>query len=130
MPHLFCYGSLMFTPVWSRVVEGAYECTKARVRGFQRRGVEGKSYPCLIPGSQEDVVTGLLYFHINAADLARVDIFEGDLYDRQTVTCGDVDDQCYGAEAYVLKTRHRSVVTSTEWDETWFATEGLAQFFD
>ena len=130
MPHLFCYGSLMFAPVWSRVVQGTYDHIPAQLRGFQRRGVQGELYPCLIPGRQADLVEGVLYFHLNAADMKRLDEFEGDLYDRQTVAVTGVDGSQgpHEAEVYVLKACHRAVATQTAWDATWFATEGLAQF--
>ena len=60
--------------------------------------------------------------------MARLDAFEGELYDRQTVSCVDVVQRCHDAEVYVLKVGYRSVATNTAWDEKWFATEGLAQF--
>jgi gamma-glutamylcyclotransferase (GGCT)/AIG2-like uncharacterized protein YtfP len=128
MVHLFCYGSLMFTPVWSRVVQGTYDRIEAQLRGFQRRGVRDKIYPCLIPGSHEDIVDGVVYLHIHPTDMARLDAFEGDLYDRQTVTCVEAAQRSYEAAVYVLKARFRSIATDAAWDARWFATEGLPQF--
>jgi gamma-glutamylcyclotransferase (GGCT)/AIG2-like uncharacterized protein YtfP len=128
MPHLFCYGSLMFAPVWSRVVAGTYHATQARLDGFERRGITGATYPCLIPGGPQDRVSGILYFEVGAADMARLDAFEGDLYERQTVTCVDREQRSHDAQAYVLKPHFRSVATATAWDADWFAREGLSQF--
>ena len=128
MAHLFCYGSLMFIPVWSRVVQGAYERLEGQLRGFQRRGVKGASYPCLISGTHDDVVDGVIYLHVTADDLARLDAFEGELYDRQSAVCLGTDQRSYDVEVYVLKARHRSVATDTGWNVAWFATEGLSQF--
>jgi gamma-glutamylcyclotransferase (GGCT)/AIG2-like uncharacterized protein YtfP len=130
MPHLFCYGSLMFAPVWSRVVQGTYDHVEAQLRGFQRRGVQGEIYPCLISGSHQDIVEGVIYFHLNTADMARLDAFEGDLYERQTVTCVDAMQRSHEVEVYVLKARYRSMATRTAWNARWFASEGLAQFLD
>ena len=130
MPHLFCYGSLMFAPVWSRVVQGTYDRVEAPLRGFQRRCVQGGTYPCLIPGSYDDIVDGVIYLHVNTADMARLDAFEGELYDRKTVVCLDAAKRSYEAEVYVLKTHYRSVATDAAWDVTWFASEGLSQFLD
>lgn len=130
MPHLFCYGSLMFAPVWSRVVQGTYDRVEAQLRGFQRRCVRGGTYPCLIPGSHDDIIDGVIYLHVNTADMARLDAFEGELYDRKTVVCLDAAKRSYEAEVYVLKTHYRSVATDAAWDVTWFASEGLSQFLD
>jgi gamma-glutamylcyclotransferase (GGCT)/AIG2-like uncharacterized protein YtfP len=118
----------MFTPVWSRVVQGTYDRIEAQLRGFQRRGVQDETYPCLIPGSHEDIVDGIIYLHITTTDMARLDAFEGDLYERQTVTCVDTAQRSYDAEVYVLKARYRLVATHTAWDVRWFATAGLTQF--
>ena len=60
--------------------------------------------------------------------MARLDAFEGDLYERQTVTCVDRAQRFHDAQAYVLKPRYRSVATATAWDAEWFAREGLSQF--
>ena len=39
---LFCYGSLMFDPVWTRVVQGGYPAQPARLRGWRRGAVIGE----------------------------------------------------------------------------------------
>jgi gamma-glutamylcyclotransferase (GGCT)/AIG2-like uncharacterized protein YtfP len=126
--HIFCYGSLMFAEVWSRVVQGHYATQPGWVRGYQRRGVTGELFPCLIPGTDQDCVHGVIYMHVRLDDIARLDAFEGHLYDRHTTVCTGRDQHTYAVDLYVIKPHYRALVTDTAWDAVWFATQGLPQF--
>lgn len=128
MRHLFCYGSLMFVPVWSRVVHGHYDRIEGTLCGYQRRGVRGATYPCIIPANDEDCIQGVIYINVCAADIRRLDAFEGALYDRQTAVCVGTNHKRYHAEVYVIKMRYRARVADEAWDADWFASQGLAQF--
>ena len=61
-------------------------------------------------------------------DIARLDAFEGHLYDRHTAVCTGRDQHTYAVDLYVIKPRYRALVADEAWDVTWFATEGLPQF--
>ena len=74
----------MFDAVWSRVVAGRYRAAPARVRGYRRFAVLGESYPAVVPWADAEVI-GRVYFDVDAADLARLDAFEGPEYRRETV---------------------------------------------
>jgi gamma-glutamylcyclotransferase (GGCT)/AIG2-like uncharacterized protein YtfP len=126
--HIFCYGSLMFAEVWSRVVQEHYATQPGWVRGYQRRGVTGELFPCLIPGTEHDRVHGVIYMHVRPDDIARLDTFEGHLYDRRTTVCTGGDQHTYAVDLYVIKSHYQALVTDTAWDAAWFATEGLPQF--
>ncbi|TFW07117.1 gamma-glutamylcyclotransferase [Oxalobacteraceae bacterium OM1] len=97
--HVFTYGSLMFPEVWERVVRGRYRSAAAELPGHARFALAGETYPGVVlqPGS---VVRGVLYFDVDAADLAALDAFEGEEYQRTTVTV-DADGQCYEAGTYL-----------------------------
>jgi gamma-glutamylcyclotransferase (GGCT)/AIG2-like uncharacterized protein YtfP len=126
--HIFCYGSLMFAEVWSRVVQGHYAMQPGWVRGYQRRGVHGELFPCLIPGTDQDCVHGVIYGHVRLDDIARLDAFEGPLYDRHTTVGTGGDQHTSAVDLYVITPHYRALVTDTAWDAAWFATEGLPQF--
>ena len=101
MPHnVFTYGSLMFAPVWSRVVAGAYRQVPARLDGFDRFAVVGELYPGAVPaaGGRLD---GMLYLAVDDADVARLDDFEGAEYRRDSVTVVAADGSTHTAETYV-----------------------------
>jgi gamma-glutamylcyclotransferase (GGCT)/AIG2-like uncharacterized protein YtfP len=98
--HVFTYGSLMFDPVWQRVVRGRYRSTPATLDGHVRLIVEGETYPGMIvrTGSQ---VAGVLYFDVDTADLAALDYFEGQDYERICVSVNTDFDGIVQAETYL-----------------------------
>jgi len=125
--HLFTYGSLMFDPVWRRVVRGRYRSAPATLSGFRRWRVRGESYPGLWPGSDTDRVEGVLYFDIGAADLAALDRFEGTCYLRQVHDCV-VGPAVEPAALYRIRPGSGHLLEAQPWDADWFAREGIAQF--
>lgn len=74
--HVFTYGSLMYGPVWQRVVTGAYRQFAGRIRGYERRRISGETYPALIRARPESTVRGILYLDVSASDLKALDYFE------------------------------------------------------
>ena len=82
--HVFTYGSLMFPEVWNRVVRGRYQSCPARLEGYRRHALTDVSYPAIVAESGAEV-EGVLYLDVDAADLARLDAFEGAEYRRAAV---------------------------------------------
>jgi gamma-glutamylcyclotransferase (GGCT)/AIG2-like uncharacterized protein YtfP len=85
MADIFTYGSLMFPPVWQCVVRGRYRSAPAEVAGYGRFAIAGETYPGMIaqPGGS---VRGIVYFDVDAADVAALDAFEGGDYRRAAVS--------------------------------------------
>jgi gamma-glutamylcyclotransferase (GGCT)/AIG2-like uncharacterized protein YtfP len=98
--HVFTYGSLMFDTVWQRVVRGQYRSAAATLDGHVRLVVDGETYPGMIAraGSQ---VAGVLYFDVDAADLAALDYFEGQDYERVCVSVNTNSGDIVRAETYL-----------------------------
>ena len=84
LTNVFTYGSLMFPEVWGRVVRGAYKAAPATLHGYARFAIVGETYPGMIerPGGS---VQGIVYFDVDAGDLAALDAFEGADYRRALV---------------------------------------------
>ena len=95
--HVFAYGSLMFPEVWTRVVRGRYRSAPAQVPDHARFMVRDETYPGAVaaPGQR---LAGVLWFDVDAADLARLDRFEGADY-RRIVVSARVADGADGAES-------------------------------
>ena len=127
MPHVFTYGSLMFDPVWSRVVAGRYEKFGATLRGYERKGVRGEVYPVVVPGGAESHVRGIVYLDVSTADLARLDRFEGESYFRKAEQV-DAGKTVLPAEVYVLKEEYYGVLSPQEWDPEAFRASGIHAF--
>ncbi len=125
--HLFTYGSLMYPPVWNRVVAGRYACCPATLAGYRRLQVRGEAYPALWPGEPGDRVTGVLYFDLQPADLGRLDRFEGEQYEHLRVIC-QTDAGPQEALAYGFRAHCRALLGTADWDPAWFEREGLKAF--
>lgn len=127
MAALFTYGSLMFPAVWSRVVVGRYVPQVATVHGFCRLAVKGETYPAAIPCPDQQIA-GVLYTGITAADLLRLDRFEGSQYWRRPVRVDLDSGKFCPAYIYLLRPSHYHLLASHPWDEAAFRHSGLPQF--
>lgn len=128
MHNIFTYGSLMFDRVWARVVKGHYATTPATLHGYQRLAVKGEDYPVAIPAAPASSISGILYLGINAADLARLDAFEGDYYLRLPTPVIMASGQTRLAETYILKPSYRHIAETFTWDVDKFRTSGIERF--
>ncbi|KPK28515.1 MAG: hypothetical protein AMJ61_01980 [Desulfobacterales bacterium SG8_35_2] len=128
MVNIFTYGSLMFDPVWTRVVAGSYERADAILPGYDRKAVQGETYPVLIPSSPLSQVQGVVYFEVLSADLSRLDIFEGRCYFRKTEQIITEDKNVIAAEVYVLKEEYYAIISHKEWDPVHFSTTNIHLF--
>ncbi len=125
MANVFTYGSLMFAPVWERVVRGKYKNALARLDGHSRHALVGETYPGVRINSAAQV-SGRVYFDVDAADVARLDDFEGDNYDRLITPVQLESGETVDAGFYLYK--GPLAFTSQDWDPHWFDREGMAVF--
>jgi Gamma-glutamyl cyclotransferase, AIG2-like len=72
MNNVFTYGSLMFAPVWQKIVCGRYESVPASAPGLARYRVQSEPYPGAIL-SADGRTDGRVYFGVSANDCARLD---------------------------------------------------------
>ncbi len=126
--HLFAYGSLMFEEVWSRLARGSYVKRSARLHGFSRRKVRDDVFPVVFRSHDADWVDGVVYLNVTADDIVKLDVFEGELYDRQQHTVVVEQQEKAVAAVYVLKDDYCYMTDEAMWDPAWFAREGLVMF--
>lgn len=127
MAHVFTYGSLMFAPVWSKLVKGSYCATKGELHHYARRCVKGEDYPIIL--SADEKVQGVVYYDVNDADMHILDDFEGEFYERITVDIV-THTQTIQAEVYALKKAYFSIIDDTPWSEEAFEKEGMKRFLE
>ncbi|ATB70919.1 gamma-glutamylcyclotransferase [Sulfurospirillum diekertiae] len=125
MAHLFTYGSLMFEDVWNRLIKGNYLSQQASLAGYARRSVKGDEYPVIFKANE--LVEGVVYYDINEEDMAILDAFEGEYYQRTEVELL-VKNEPIQACVYVLKEKHFDIIDPKPWSEALFATEGIKRF--
>ena len=98
--NVFTYGSLMFDEVWRQVVNGDYRSEVAMLHHHQRHALTGLSYPGVV-ATPEAQVAGRLYFDVSAADIARLDAFEGFEYRRDALQVVLASGELVGAWTYI-----------------------------
>ena len=144
---VFTYGSLMFDEVWSRIVSGHYASAPATLSGYSRFAVIGEQYPGVIPGADSGIdlgtvsdtaidantvapmVEGVVYYGVNEADMERLDIFEGEFYNRCTEQV-TVAGAMISAQVYVIKPAYQYLLAPEAWDIERFKQQGLEEFIE
>jgi gamma-glutamylcyclotransferase (GGCT)/AIG2-like uncharacterized protein YtfP len=126
--NIFTYGSLMYEPVWRRVVAGEYRARTGRVRGFARRRIAGESYPGLTRASADDSVEGVLYLDVSGADVAALDRFEGEGEDYARVPVAVHLAGGASAAACTYLYLHADRLEESPWEPTRFEAEDLPRF--
>ncbi len=111
---LFAYGTLMDPAVWSRVVQEKCDNRSAVLHGYEARRLRGVKFPGLVE-CDGGITTGLVYFDVSAAALARLDAYEDDFYERVPVPVILEDGTTHQAEAYLILAAHRDVVLPEKW---------------
>jgi len=98
--HIFTYGSLMFAPVWQRVVQGTYRSAPARLDNYARFAITGETYPGMVALDGASVA-GVLYFDVSDRDVAALDAFEGNEYRREQVLVTLETGESAAANTYI-----------------------------
>ena len=123
--NVFTYGSLMYSPVWQRVVSGSYQSSDATIRGFRRLCVRDEAYPVLVVANSAPPICGRLYHDVTAADIERLDAFETDAYVRVAVAATTKVGPLV-AQAYLG--RHHKELVDIDWSPKNFEVTGMQSF--
>ena len=144
----FFYGTLMAPEVLHRVCHGPANPTfstaqstylktsPAILHDYRRHRVKGADYPAILPAPSSNV-RGTFVTGLTDGDIYRLDIFEGDEYERRQVTCrllttlgdpmtgeGNVEGDEVRAETYVW-IAGRGRLDDREWDFAEFQREKM-----
>jgi gamma-glutamylcyclotransferase (GGCT)/AIG2-like uncharacterized protein YtfP len=127
--NLFAYGTLMVEEIMTLVTGDRFESTPARLMGYGRYLLRGEHYPGIRPMPRHRV-DGLLYLDLGENALGRLDLFEGEMYRRRSVTLclPDAADVC--AETYVLRPPYYNRLSNRPWDLQTFLRTGRRSFIN
>lgn len=128
MKNIFVYGSLMFEPVWNRVVSGKYSKIEGQLFGYARFGIKDEHYPGLV--EQPGLVDGVIWLEVSETDIEKLDRFEGEYYRRHQVFVADSHDRCLDCETYVITDDYRHLLDNQPWDADQFLEQHLQSFID
>jgi gamma-glutamylcyclotransferase (GGCT)/AIG2-like uncharacterized protein YtfP len=124
---LFCYGSLEFAEVMRRVTGRTFAHEPARLEGWVRLRFRGRAFPGLRPRSWA-CTPGTLWRGIDEASAARLDRFEGALYERRALPVRARSGVTVTAQVYVTASERRGDLSHEPWDRARFVRKSLAEF--
>ncbi len=125
--HLFVYGSLMIPSVLQTVTGRSFSRAQARLDGYIRYRLRGVSYPGITPRVGA-VTEGVLLYGVDPVSLARLDAFEGELYERVTVSVTGANGFNGKAGAYVVRPPFQDRLSREPWDLYRFEEKELQHF--
>lgn len=124
---LFTYGTLMLPEVMELVGGATLRGEPARLGGFRCRALRGAVYPGLVPETAA-VTRGVLWSGLDERVLARVDRFEGELYERRSTSVEREVGAACEAWVYVLRPEGCGLLLDAAWDEVDFRARHLAAY--
>jgi hypothetical protein len=124
--HLYTYGTLQVAAIIEHIVGRPLSGVPARLEGYARFRVRGRVYPAIVAAAGSEV-PGVLYTGLDAAELERLDFYEGDLYERREVAvwAGAVAQR---AATYVLRPELRHELSDEPWDFAGFLRDHLDDY--
>ena len=115
MNNLFAYGTLMCSDILADVAGIQALGTPAFLQGFRRHAIQGEAYPAIVP-DDSGIVEGILYFKLPDSAWKRLDAFEGELYERQTIWVNLKEGGRVEAETYVFHAEFQKRLKDEDWD--------------
>ena len=126
--NFYAYGTLQEPSILERIVGRSLVGVVAVLENHARFGLINKVYPAIVaePGGH---VSGLLYAGVTAHELARLDEYEGPLYERRelSVICSGTAASAF---TYVLGERYRHLLSPDPWDFEKFRREHLSSYLE
>lgn len=117
----------MFADIMAAVSGSLYKFAPALLRGYRRFAIRDEVYPGIRP-HKGDVVTGTVYFDLDEEAWKRLDLFEGEMYRRDTVEVEIADGRVAKAQTYVVRPEFISRLSSKKWSPREFLRSGKSRF--
>jgi gamma-glutamylcyclotransferase (GGCT)/AIG2-like uncharacterized protein YtfP len=125
--NLFVYGTLMIPSVMDAVAARKFRFVDAVLRGYARFTVKGESYPGIVP-VPDAVTEGIVYLDVDELSFKRLDAFEGDLYQRTSISVETEKGEMFNAETYTIKREYRDCLSTKKWNVKEFSRKNLETF--
>lgn len=125
---LFCYETLMVSDIISRVIGHPVmqkECN-ATLYNYGCFKVKGEIFPGIRP-TKDTNTQGLLYNNLALEELQHLDLYEGELYQRQKV-CVETEQGPTSAWCYIVRPEYHGDLTGELWCQKEFLSTGIREF--
>ena len=112
---VFAYGTLQVDAVMECVTGRLFPGEPAVLPGFRRRRLVRRTYPGVVATPGEDTA-GVVVRGVDADALARLDVFESDIYDRRVLEVRTAAGPSLAAWVYVVAAPHAHLMSDHLWE--------------
>lgn len=112
--HLFAYGTLQHPRIIGRILNRIPPAASARLPGFARFRIRDEDFPGIIP-AEDSNLDGTVFFDISDPEWERLDAYESNLYQRQTLWVTAAEGIRMQAETYVIPPQNENDLTRDPW---------------
>lgn len=124
---LFVYGSLMNPEVLEAILGTSFPLKGARLKNFKRVKVKGASFPAIFP-KKGSAVDGMLIEDLSEQYLTLLDDFEGDYYQRESVSVVTSDKSQQLCQVYIFKSKFSELLSDHDWNNQHFRDNDMFAF--
>lgn len=116
---VFVYGTLIFPQVMEAVTGKVHKGQTAKLHNFAAYKVVGDVYPGIwhLEGVSTD---GILYQGISKDELAKLDLYEGEEYNRELLEVETEDGNTHRAWVYTYRPAYRHMLSELPWSAEHF----------
>ena len=122
LANVFAYGTLQFGEIMHAVTERSLAGEPATLPGYRRLSLTGRSYPGIV-AAPDEATAGILYRDVDAESVARLDIFESEIYERLLLPVRTAGGRDVRAFAYVVSARFAHLLSPEPWSPEQFQRE-------
>ncbi len=123
--HLFAYGTLMIPSMVRQLIEREVSSIPGRLDGYACYEVKHQIYPAIV-AAHESNVSGVIYKNLSEEDLEKLDVYEGDMYERTCVEVKITDGRLISCQTYVCRAEYLSYLDNKLWNPSRISPEGLS----
>lgn len=125
--NVFTYGSLMFDEVWRAVVGRTGPSVAGQLTGHEAWKLVGQTFPGLAPAPGRQV-NGRIWQEVTETELAKLDVFESGIYDRQLLAVRAEDGTTLPSWTYIVRPDSRTLLLNEPWNREEFERLHLRDF--
>jgi gamma-glutamylcyclotransferase (GGCT)/AIG2-like uncharacterized protein YtfP len=123
---LFCYGTLMVPELFESISGVKALSQEAILPGYRRSQLQRRAYPGIAQHAGSEV-QGCVYRGLGPRLLKRLDVYEGEMYQRKLVNVHCADNRSVKAWCYVIRDFHAGKLAHQEWSLDHFLQHYLDQ---
>ena len=113
--NLFAYGTLMVPELIRSIIDRDLKSGRGRLNDFERRSVRNEIYPAVKPSLSNDVF-GVIYYDLSLTEMNILDQYEGNMYERQTVSVCTGRNSIERCQVYACKPVYYYLLEEKAWD--------------